>query len=261
MKTEEAVQKILQRDYPLSAGQIRQKCIERFGITYSVSGIQTALRNLRAENLIHKSGPRYSLDLQKVIDQRNQLQRVIDRYTQADKYHLFQKEENHYFFRTLQELDTFWNAVLQKWFAFYPADSDSYIQFQPFPWFALTQLDQEKTILETIASHCKSVETLMLYNNFLKDFTGLYAHQNLKLWTTHDFDSFKGSFGIYHDHVIQFHFPPKFKKAIEDFIFHKRSFDFQSIQPFFEEGNYELIISKDRKLAEKLKKKFRKMKK
>ncbi len=261
MKTEETIQLILQKNYPLTAGEIRNHATTQFNTTYSVSGIQTALRNLRKEDLIHKSGPRYALNLQKLKDQLDHTQSVIDRYTQADKYHLFHKQENHYFFRTPQELDTFWNSVIFKWFSFYPEKSDHYTSFHPFPWFALINLAQERNVLKQLSSHCTTVKTLMLYNNFLKDFEGLFSGSNLKIWTTEKFDQATHSFAIYHDHVIEFPFPPKFQQAIQDFIFQKRSFDFQSIQPFFEEGNYEIIVSKDRQKAEKLKKKFEKLKK
>ena len=259
-KTEEIIVKILERDYPLTAGEIRKKAIQNFTLSYSVSGIQTALRNLREQHQIHKSGPRYSLNVQTLIDKRDNIQNTIERYTQAQSYHLFHQEETHYFFRTPQELDLFWNAIAKKWFAFYPPQSDSYLQFQPFPWFALTHLDQEKKIIDSYGAHCETVETLMLQNHYQSDFQGLYSNENLKLWTTKDFDSFSGAFGLYQDHTIEFHFPSEFRQAIKDFLTLEQTFNFKSIQPFFAEGNYELIISKNRKKAEKLKKLFYKMK-
>lgn len=255
---EQAIRAILAKDFPLPAREIRSRLTEKYGYLYSVSGVQTSLRELTAAGILHKQGPRYELNIQNLMYERDGLQAVIERYTQPKGHHLFRSQEQRYTFQTLEALDRFWNQLIQKWFVFYPEKSDSYLQFQPFPWFAFMHFDEERRIIDHIGYMCRTCETLVLNNNYITSFQELYQRDNIKLWTTADRRAATMSFAVYKDHSIQFIYPPQICKAIEQMTapgFPERSI-FKIIKPFFDQGSYELIISKDWKLADKLRRKM-----
>jgi len=76
--------------------------------------IQKALKSLIDKKFLHKNSKYYQLSTDTLIAEKRKIQSILDRYIEAESYHIFQKKEASYFFETLSELDYFWNKVVEQ---------------------------------------------------------------------------------------------------------------------------------------------------
>jgi len=255
-KLESKILSILANKYPLTANEILEK-IENH---YSSAGIHRALLALLQQGLIHKSKTRYQLQTDHLIDEKREIQKVLDRYIKAESYHIFQKQESFYYFATLSELDYFWNAVIEKWFNFYPKKRYSYWQKQPLPWFAILQLNEERRVVNNICELTKDFKTVCVDNPITKLLKPVYTeHKNSSFHPIKDLPSIGHAFAIFGDHVIETFHNKKTEKVIKQLCKSKSSsLLFESVIELAEPGSYKLEISKDPKKADSYKQKIKK---
>ena len=248
---ESFINKVLTKDYPLSSRSILQKVEKQHGIKYSPAGIQKALLSLVQKGVLHKHSKYYQLKTDTLLDEKKHIQSILDRYIAAGSYQIFQKKETTYYFETLSELDYFWNATVEKWFNFYPEKKYAYRQKQPFPWFAVMHLDEERRVVANICKKCKAFQTLCADNPMTRRLKPVYTeHPNSTYHLVQNMKHINHAFGVFGDHVIETFHPKSITDVMKKICFSEtESILFSSIIELSKRGSYKLSIHKDKKKA------------
>lgn len=223
------------------------------GKRYSPAGIHRALALLLGKGMLHKHGPRYQLRTEYLHEERERVQGVLDRYMRAGGYQPFLHMEERYVFDSLSLLDLFWNALVEKWFRFYPAKVHAYLQMQSVPWFALLHFDEERRITERIAAHCTGFRTYSLDCPLARQLKPLYdgiAGSSLTL--LQGGTDIGHAYCVFGDHVIETRHPAKITDVLQGLATQKESIPYASLIALSEPGSYEITVSKNKKRAEEL---------
>jgi predicted transcriptional regulator len=247
---------VLATQYPLSSKDILEKIDKRKMTRYSKSGLQRALKLLLGKGMLSKYSKYYQLSTDTLINEKKRIQSVLDRYIEAQNFHIFQKQESNYYFETLSELDYFWNAVIEQWFNFYPKKKYEYLQKQPLPWFAIMHLDEERRVIKRICEDCKAFKTYSFDTKATQQLKSVYREHNIsKFILSKSVKDLSHSFALFGDHVIETIHPPKITQIIKKLCMQNSdSILVSSIIEMSAKGNYKLSISKDRQKVEKYRK-------
>lgn len=250
---ESAITKVLSHHYPITSTEILEKIENKSDSHYSTAGLHRALKSLREKGILHKHGKYYQLRTDRLMDEKKAIQAVLDRYIEAQNYHIFQKQEAHYYFNTLSELDYFWNAVIEQWFNFYPQGKYGYWQKQPFPWFAAMHLDEERRVVRSICDRCQEFRTYSIDNVMTRELRHVYTeHENSRMFLVHEIKELNHAYAVFGDHIIETFHPPHIAKVLENLT---TSFSnailFSAIIALSAPGSYQVTITKDARKAER----------
>ncbi|MEK7621988.1 MAG: hypothetical protein AAB415_02300, partial [Patescibacteria group bacterium] len=228
-------------------------------------GVYRVLRKLRDEEKIVIHGKEASLNLHWLKD-RNEFFSLAQFYylpkvASPDNFlNVREKDKIVYFFKNLNLLDSFWSHAFHM-FAETISPKEPIFVYNPHEWFAYARQETEQTLLKTMAEKTRQVLITVAHNEPLdrelrKKFSGDLAQYHIADKKIFEKDNYY--FNIFGDCLIEVFIDQVISKQIDEFFTKTKIFDDQTSDELSvivsKIGKNKLIISRNKKKAEKYKK-------
>ncbi|NTW46410.1 MAG: hypothetical protein HGB18_05210 [Candidatus Moranbacteria bacterium] len=260
---EEQILEVL-RDGSVSTTElIRHVADLRTGVTKQ--GVYKALRKLKEEEKVVVAGKTVSLNLEWIHDMRDFFDSAERRYaSKASAMGLLgvgEREKVVYFFRSLNQLDSFWGGNAFRIFSDGMDSDEPIFVYNPHEWFFYLRPETEQSLLRSMSKRTRQVLITVTHNDPLDrklkaEFDGERFQYHISAKRISEKDNYY--FNIFGDYLIEVLIDERIAKRIDEFYKRTKVFDEAARREVStiasEIGRHKLIITKNRRRAEKYKK-------
>ncbi|MDP3769727.1 MAG: hypothetical protein U1A23_04480 [Candidatus Sungbacteria bacterium] len=228
-------------------------------------GIYRVLRKLKDEEKIVIHGKSVSLNLH-WIKNMNEFFSLAQFYyspkvASSDGFlNVREKDKIVYFFKSLNLLDSFWSHAFHI-FNEISNPKEPIFVYNPHEWFAYARQETEQTLIKTMKEKNRQVLITVAHNEPLdKELKKKFGNDLLQydIADKKIFEKQNYYLNIFDDCLIEVFIDQKIAKQIDDFFKKTNIFDDKAREELFEivskNGRNKLVISRNRKKAEKYKK-------
>jgi len=260
---EQLILKILQKGTISTIKLIKSISIVRPKTTKQ--GVYRVLRKLKGEEKIVIHGKSVSLNLH-WIKNMNEFFSLAQFYyspkvANSDSFlNVREKDKIVYFFKNLNWLDSFWSHAFHMFNEVLNPKEPIFV-YNPHEWFAYARQETEQTLIKTMKEKNRQVLITVAHDNPLdKELKKKFKSDLLQYNITYKKISEKQNYylNIFDDCLIEVFIDQKIANQIDDFFKKTNIFDDKAREKFLEiaskNGKNKLVISKNKKKAEKYKK-------
>ncbi len=231
--------------------------------------VYAALRNLRKEEVVIAHGMKTSLNVRWLNSVEKYLKTALQQYNisqtgQGNFYTLKNKERIEYYFNDLLETDAFWWQALYQFINSSTSGEPVYI-YNPHEWFLIARRESELEVIDTIIKKNKQLLLTVGNNSALdkyiaQDFNGESSQYYMSPQPLFKKNNYY--LNVVDDFLIEVWINQDLANAVEN-IYQRYSGNIDSVTREFKDiltrkSKGRLVISRNIKKAERIKKKLRK---
>lgn len=260
---EQLILKILQKGTTSSTKLIESIYIKRPQTTKQ--GVYRVLRKLKNEEKIVIHGKSISLNLH-WIKNMNEFFSLAQFYyvtktSGIDSFlNILEKDKIVYFFQNLNLLDSFWSHAFHMFNETLNPIEPIFI-YNPHEWFAYSRQETEQTLVKAIQEKNRQVLITVAHNDPLdKELKNKFGSDFLQYNIADNkiFEKQNYYLNIFGDCLIEVYIDQKITEQINEFFRKTKKIDDMALEILFKiissDGKNKLVISRDKKKAEKYKK-------
>ena len=171
------------------------------------------------------------------------------------------KEKIKYYFNDPIKADIFWTHILYLLMSFCPKGEHYYL-YNPHQWFLLLRSENEQKLFDDMVISGRKVLQLVGSNTYLDKYVNKYFNNNEKQFFANEKAWFSNNYylNVIGDYLIEVYLDKTMSQELDDFYFETKSFnapDQEKLKNIIDkEGRVRIVVSRNNKKAEKIKKRF-----